>query len=254
MIGGIKVEVHEEAIASLEQGLLDINCSYYVYLCGSFGRGLADEFSDIDFIVYCTMMPLQDQRRRAISLGSSVLWSHNHNDMLIFKGFKVDLNYMDQNTLERIIKGRGLDYMNYVINTRSLSKLKREVEAEKQSFNPNDFCYSSKEMYERLERLLLDSEKLDVAARRGDVLYFNYLINYFIERILKVIYSINNVPYIYPKRSTEIIAKMELPPLLVQNLVDIAEKPNRGDGLQVKIRTIRESISLLRSTLNDRSS
>lgn len=244
------MECLDEKIRYVERKLLQSDNSYYVYLCGGYCDGTIDEYSDIDMVVFCKDLPSPEKRKEIRDLG--FYDALGNTDMIKLDGIKIDINYLNRDMLEKLIEEKGIDYFNYVINTRHLSKMYDVVEKEKSVGGISNFLYSTHQIKAKLRQLSKDTEKLDVSFKRKDAIYTNYLVNYFTERIVKVVYSLNSKPYIYPKKSNVILTSLTLPKGLLENLVYISEEANKSKTLLRKIEKIHESIKVLEEWVNEK--
>jgi len=239
----------EFEINNLEAEILRIEPSFIIYMYGGYGTGVFDEYSDMDLVIYCDSLPDEVIRESIRGVGSLILCENEKLDVIVYGGKKVDLRYMDESELSLIVEEKSLDFLNYVIYTRPVSRINSVISECQDSFDPRPFIYSSEQIEQKLGVLEMDLEKLKVAYIREDDFYLQYLKNYMVERILKVVYSLNEVPYVYPKKSSKMLVGMDLPINVSEirdDLLYLVKKPDDNEFFYSKISKLEKIIGGLR--------
>lgn len=240
----------QKVIENFKERILEQYKTNYVYLRGCYATNTFDEYSDIDFMVICGEIPSIEDRKEISQKKYVGTDSKRNTDVFRSRGFKLDIKYVTEETLKRIISSKSKDYLNFIINTKALSENHYLIESEKNDFKASEFTMSDLEIKRKLDGLDNDLRKLEVAMKRDNYFYITYLLNYYIERFLEIIFSLEGRPYIYPKKSEFILRELELPENLIDDLTFISKRSNLKKDLEKKIERIKNIIKCLRGLLN----
>jgi predicted nucleotidyltransferase len=228
----------------LERSLRLIKSDCSVYLGGGRGPHPSDSYSDTDLIIYCDQFPSMPVRKRAISLGHDGKIKER-NDSTLFGEHKVDFTYIDQRKLSGIIDEKGKSYLTYVIYPKVITTPNSTIEREQGNYNVHDFLLNKNEQRKKIAQLRDDIDKIHIARSRGDSVYLLYLLTHFSERMMEVVYSANDIPYIYPKKGKKMLQGMDAPESFLCDLELIALGSNDDEGVASKSKLLKRMLSNL---------
>ena len=186
----------------------------------------ADE-SDVDVFIFCSRIPEPEVRREALmplagAMGSVEIGAlHSRHwgegDCLDLSGMEVWLMYFDAQAqreyLEAVLRGEHPDKVdNYFYPTGRLAS----IAGMKPLYDRSGWLQSAKELLReypvalarklaaRHASMLGDTEDLERAVSRGDVLFYHFALDLALDHFLTAIFALNRAYFPSRKRSLEI--------------------------------------------------
>lgn len=235
-------------------------------LCASPGAA-EDDFSDVDIFVYCTDVPPGEERAALVSRITADYTPGRERtrwgvcDQALSGGEEVWLMYVTeketQEEAEQALSGRlpgRLDNYYYPVGRLATLKNLRVL------FDKTGFLAEIKaklaEYPEELRRALVrfhaealcDTEDMERAAARGDVLFYHFALDIALDHFLQALFALNREYFPSRKRSIKYISSFEIKPLgCEKTLLDIAALGGSPEGVRESYAKMAELIEWTRA-------
>lgn len=194
----------------------------------------ADE-SDVDVFIFCSRIPEPEVRREALmplagALGSVEIGAlHSRHwgegDCLDLSGMEVWLMYFDARAqreyLEAVLRGEHPDKVdNYFYPTGRLAT----IAGIKPLYDRSGWLQAAKDLLkaypgalarklaDRHASMLRDTEDLERAVSRGDVLFYHFALDLALDHFLTALFALNRTYFPSRKRSLEIARGFKIQP------------------------------------------
>lgn len=200
-------------------------------LCCTPDKVTSGEAGDVDIFVYCTDIPSADKRRMLLPeyfesyTPGETAGRWGLCDLVYIDGEEVWLMYVTEEETLREIKAILAGDMpgklsNYYYPVGRLSTIKNLCAM----FDKNGFIYSLKEMvavypeeladkiFKYHSEAFSDTEDLERASQRGDVLYYHFALDLALDHFLQALFALNRVYFPSRKRSLNYIGTFIIKP------------------------------------------
>ncbi len=235
-------------------------------LCSSPAAG-EDKESDVDIFVYCSDIPPENERAPLVShISCDYVPGRERTrwgvcDLAHINGEEVWLMYVtERETLdeaEQTLAGALSDKLdNYYYPVGRLATLKNiDVLFDKTGFL-GGLKARLAEYPERLSRALFkfhsealcDTEDIERAAARGDVLFYHFALDIALDHFLQALFALNREYFPSRKRSIKYISGFEIKPLgCEQTLLDIVKLGGIPGGVRASYGKMAELIEWTRA-------
>ncbi len=226
-----------------------------------------DGGGDTDIFVYCSKIPGERERLELISGASQDFTPGTEPgrwglcDLTHIDGNEVWLMYVTeedtQREIEAILKGDWPDRLdNYYYPVGRLATIKNL----KALFDKTGFIGQLKskvetypdELARKLTRFhaeaLSDTEDLERAAKRGDVLYYHFALDLALDHFLQALFALNREYFPSRKRSLKYIAGFKLkPPRCEETLLEAVRLGSSAEGTSASFELVAQLIEWTRS-------
>jgi hypothetical protein len=210
---------------------------------------------DIDVFIYCDRIPKTEERQSAFNDFKSIIADVNYNilqgghwgvgDFAAVNGVEVWFMYftLDETTtqIEAILKGENpekLDNYYYPIGRCAMLKEMNIL------YDENGFLAGLKEMLllypdqlagiltEHHMKELKDTEDLERAAARADVLFYHFALDIAIDHFLQALFAMNKTFFPSRKRNLEFIEEFKLKPEgCSERLLEVVALGSTSEGI-----------------------
>lgn len=237
-----------------------------VMLEGSIALGYGDKDSDIDLVVLSNRFPslteiknkLHDFTQGIKVTQSNIAWlqiqfMYKNSEVNVgfgkYEDFRKDVKEINKNPKNPLFFIYKKHILNWILNTKiifdrdNILKIRGKVKLTEKGKGEN----ISRFYMELKKYFLKENSSIQIEIKRGNYLFINHLVYESLNKVLEILYTINNKFYRYPKWVLKDINKFKKKPKNVGNVLQaISKLGNSKSDLNKKIKLIKFLVKKLR--------